>query len=153
TLALCALTVTARGQSQERAGSPSILVSRQLAELRGLHTGDIVRLSPARSGTGRPFRIVGIYEPTPHPMRFAQPRLEVRLHLPALLTLTADSSGPAANDSITSINVALEAPSEAGTFARNLTMRLPMVTARPTNAPDERTTTFLVVERFHKAIA
>src|SRR5262249_33856185 len=137
----------------QAAASPSVLVSRQLAELRGLHTGDIVQLSPTQSGTGRPFRIAGIYEPTPDPMRFAQPRLEVRLHLPDLLTLTADSSDPGATDSITSINVALDDPSRAGTFSHGVTMRLPMVTARPTNAPDERTTTFVVVERFHRAIA
>jgi ABC-type lipoprotein release transport system permease subunit len=153
-LALFAASTTASSQSQDRAAPPSILISRQLAESRGLRIGDNVLLSADRSGnTARPFRITGVYEPTPDPMRFAQQRLEARLHLPDLLTLTADRSDPSAAESITSINVALENRSDAGAFSRDVTARLPTVTARPTNAPDERTTTFVVVERFHLAIA
>jgi putative ABC transport system permease protein len=86
-------------------------------------------------------------------MRFAQRRLEARLHLSDLVTLMEDPSDPSAAESITSINVALEDGSDAGTFSREVMARLLTVTARPTNAPDERTTTFVVVERFHLAIA
>jgi putative ABC transport system permease protein len=133
---------------------PSILISRQLAESRGLGVDDIVRLSPDPSGTNaRPFRIAGIYEPTPDPMRFAQRRLEARLHLPDMLTLVADPSDPSVAESITAINVALEDPADASAFARDVAARLPTLTARPTDAPDERTTTFVVIERFHLAIA
>lgn len=153
-LALFAASATASSQSQDRAAPPSILISRQLAESRGLRIGDIVQLSADRSGNrARPFRIAGVYEPTPDPMRFAQRRLETRLHLPDLLTMMADPSDPSAAESITSINVALDGRSDADTFSRDVTARLPTITARPTNAPDERTTTFLVVERFHLAIA
>lgn len=152
-VALFAASATASTQSQDTA-PPSILISRQLAESRGLRVGDVVKLSADRSGaTARPFRIGGVYEPTPDPMRFAQQRLEARLHLPDLLTLTADPRDPSASESVTSINIALEDPSDAGTFSRDVTMRLPAATARPTSAPDERTTTFIVVERFHLAIA
>jgi putative ABC transport system permease protein len=133
---------------------PTILISRQLAESRGLDVGDSVRLSPDASGTrARSFRVAGIYEPTPDPMRFAQRRLEARLHLPDMLSLTADPSDPAVAESITSINVALEDPEDARAFARDVAARLPTLTARPTNASDERTTTFVVIERFHLAIA
>jgi putative ABC transport system permease protein len=153
-VALFAASATVSSRSQDAAAPPSILISRQLAESRGLRTGDIVQLSAERSGNkARPFWIAGVYEPTPDPMRFAQRRFEARLHLPDLLTFTADPSDPSAAESITSINVALEERSDAGTFSRDVTARLPMVTARPTNAPDERTTTFVVVERFHLAIA
>src|SRR5690242_15252269 len=56
-----------------------ILISRQLAESRGLRPGDIVQLSPDRTpANARPFRIAGIYEPTPDPRRFAQQRHEAR---------------------------------------------------------------------------
>ena len=153
-LALCAASATASTQSDDATAAPSILISRQLAESRGLRVGDTVRLATERSGSdARSFRIAGIYEPTPDPMRFAQRRLEVRLHLPDLLALTADRSDPSAAESITSINVALENEADADSFSRELTARLPTVTARPTEAPDERTTTFVVVERFHLAIA
>jgi putative ABC transport system permease protein len=86
-------------------------------------------------------------------MRFAQQRHEARLHLPDLLGLTADPGDPASMDGVTSINVALQAPSDAAAFARDAAARLPTIVARPTSAPDERTTTFVVIERFHLAIA
>lgn len=154
TLALFLLSRDAGSQPPDAAKPPSILISRQLAESRGLRVGDIVRLASDRSGEqARSFRIAAVYEPTPDPMRFAQRRLEVRLHLPDLLTLTADASDPSAAEAITSINVALANASEAADFSRDVTARLPTVTARPTTAADERTTTFAVVERFHLAIA
>jgi putative ABC transport system permease protein len=151
---LAAAGAPASTGSQDAAALPSILISRQLAENRGLRVGDIVQLSPDRSQTrARPFRIAGVYEPTPDPMRFAQQRHEVRLHLPDLLGLTADPSDPSTSESVTAINVALETPSDAAAFARDVMSRLPTIAARPTSAADERTTTFVVVERFHLAIA
>jgi putative ABC transport system permease protein len=133
---------------------PGVLLSRQLIESRGLRVGDIVRLSADAGGrTARSFRIEGIYEPTPDPMRFAQPRLEARMHLPDLIELTADPGDPTARESITAINVSLTEPSDAEAFARDVAARLPGIVARPTSAPDERTGTFVVIERFHLAIA
>jgi ABC-type lipoprotein release transport system permease subunit len=153
-MALLAASATTPGGAQGTAEPPSILISRQLAESRGLRAGDIIRLSADRSGAGaQPFRIAGVYEPTPDPMRFAQPRLETRLHLPDLLALTADPNDPSTAEAVTSINVALKDPSDAHAFSRDAAARLPGLVARPANAPDERTNTFLVLERFHLAIA
>src|SRR5262245_36635880 len=152
-LAMFTASASAPAQSPDLA-PPSILISRQLAESRGLRVGDTVRLSSERSGTGaRTFRIAGVYEPTPDPMRFAQRRLEARLHLPDLLGLTAERSDLSTAEPVTSINIALANEADAGTFSREVMARLPAGMARPTNAPDERTTTFVVVERFHLAIA
>src|SRR5204862_2196226 len=107
------------------------------------------RLSTAPSGIqSRPFRIEGVYEPTPDPMRFAQPHLEARLHLPDLLALTSNPLDPDATGTVGAINVALAVPSKAADFARDLSARLPGILARPTSAPDERTSTFVVIERF-----
>src|SRR5262245_237875 len=56
---------------------PSILVSRQLAARAHLSVGDIVTLGSDPAGARRAeFRIVGIYEPTPDPMRFTAARIE-----------------------------------------------------------------------------
>lgn len=153
--AACLAAATgAAGRSQESDQASGILVSRRLLESRGLRIGDLVRVAPEPSGNrAGTFRIDGTYEPTPDPMRFAQPRLEVRMHLPDLLALTADPSDPAAGESVTSVNVALKDASDAGAFARDVAARLPAIVARPTRAPDERTTTFVVLERFHLAIA
>jgi len=151
---LFAVSAAVGGQERNAGNPPSILISRQLAESRGLRVGDFVRLSGERSGaSARPFRIDGIYEPTPDPMRFAQRRLEVRLHLPDLIGVTRGLDEESDRDSITSINVALRDRSDAAAFARDLTRRLPLLTARAIGSPDERTSTFLVVERFHLAIA
>lgn len=133
---------------------PGLLVSRQLMEARRLRIGDHVQLSADRSGnSSRTFRVVGSYEPTPDPMRFAQPALEVRLHLTDLLDLRSDPTDPAAQDTVSAINVALKDPSDAGRFAQDVAARLPGLVARPTTAPNERTSTFLVIERFHLAVA
>jgi len=55
-----------------------ILMSRQLAEQEGLRIGDVVQLATDAAGTkSRPFRVVGIYEPTPDPMRLGTVPREV----------------------------------------------------------------------------
>ncbi len=133
---------------------PAILLSRQLMESRGLKVGDTIGLSEHASGERqRRFRIAGEYEPTPDPLRFAQQRLEARLHLPDLLALTADEADPQSTDAITAINVRLKRAEDAEAFARDVAARLPGIVARPTRAPDQRTSTFVVIERFHLAIA
>jgi ABC-type lipoprotein release transport system permease subunit len=133
---------------------PGVLVSRQLAEARHLAVGDQIRLADDPSGAAaRPFRVAGIYEPTPDPLRFAQPQLEVRLHLPDLVALGAGDGPGRPDDAVTAINVALVDPADADAFARDVAARLPGITARATSAPDARTNTFVVIERFHTAIA
>jgi hypothetical protein len=129
-------------------------VTRQLLEARALHVGDVVRLATGASGAdARPFRVDGVYEPAPDPMRFAQQKFEVRLHLPDLASLVSKPSDPAGLDTVTAINVALEPGVDATAFSRDLGARVPGSVARPTSAPDDRTSTFVVLERFHLAIA
>jgi len=154
-VAFAGASATISTGSQEPAASPpAILISRHLAESRGLQVGNIVRVSLDRTGSkARRFQIAGIYEPTPDPLRFAQQRDEARLHLPDLQELTGDPADPATADAVTSINVGLETPADAAAFARDAAARLPTIVARPTSAADERTTTFVVIERFHLAIA
>jgi ABC-type lipoprotein release transport system permease subunit len=147
-----AAALVSAGQSATE--TPGILVTRQLMEARNLHVGDVVRLSTESSGVNaRSFRIDGAYEPAPDPMRFAQPRFEVRLHLPDLAALASEPGDPGTLDTVTSINVALEQPGDAALFARDIAARLPGAVARPTAAPNDRTGTFVVLERFHLAIA
>jgi ABC-type lipoprotein release transport system permease subunit len=124
-------------------GIPDMLVSRQLLEREHLAVGQVVELSETETGAAaRRFRIAGVYEPVPDPMRFAQQRLEARVHLPDLDATT-----------ITSINVRLADPTTASAFAEAVAQRLPGLTARATSAPDERASTFAVLDRFHLAIA
>lgn len=130
---------------------PAILVSRQLLAARGLAVGEVVQLTADPAGAGsRPFRIAGIYEPVPDPMRLTSKRLEVRLHLPELLELTARSSDASAKEAVSAINVRLADPTGAHDFAQALSQRLPGLVAAPTASNAD---TFVVLERFHLAIA
>jgi len=130
---------------------PQVLVSRQLAQLEGLSEGDTVRLATDAKGTNvREFRIAGIYEPTPDPARLGNVPREVRLHLPDLLDLTLQ---PAGAEHVDSINVALVDPASAAEFARDVNARTPGVVARPAEGAASLGSTFVVLERFHFAIA
>src|SRR5712691_12447063 len=87
---------------------PDILVSRQLLTKAHLSVGDVVTLAGDAAGArSRQFRIAGVYEPTPDPMRFNVERIEARLHLDDLAALVADSADPASADSVSLINVSL----------------------------------------------
>jgi putative ABC transport system permease protein len=143
----------ASGQSEPL---PAILITRQLATAEHLRVGDSVTLASRPDGTSaRRFRIAGIYEPVPDPMRLAAQRLETRLHLPDLLALTADPADPSSSESVTAINVALTDPGDAGTFARDAaaTIPVPQLTARPAQGGEGTATVFVVLDRFHFAIA
>jgi predicted lysophospholipase L1 biosynthesis ABC-type transport system permease subunit len=138
--------------SPEATAAPEILVSRQLFEREHLQIGQTVELAKnAAGGPAERFRIAGVYEPTPDPMRFAQERFEVRLHLgDAHVLVPGDGTAPR---SLTSINAALTRSGAASRFASDVERRLPGISARATAAPDERTSTFIVLDRFHLAIA
>ena len=147
-----ALMVTAvRAQSPDM---PSILVSRQLADLEELAVGDTVQLAATADGDkARAFRIAGIFEPTPDPMRLGVTPRTVRLHLPDLLSLTRDPSTPAGADHVERINIALANPQGAQAFVQDVNARVPGVFARRAVGATGAGGTFVVLERFHLAIA
>lgn len=135
---------------------PAILISRQLATAEQLRVGDAVSLSSKPDGTApRQFRIAGIYEPAADPMRLAVRRHEARLHLSDLLSLTADLSDPLSAESVTAINVKLTDPRDAESFARDVSARIPIaqLTARAAQGGEGSATVFVVLDRFHFAIA
>lgn len=130
---------------------PQVLVSRQLAQLEGLSAGDTVRLSADAKGTNaREFVVAGIYEPTPDPARLGSVPREIRLHLPDLLAFKFEPSGA---EHVDTINVALVDPASAADFARDVNTRTPGVVARPAEGAAGSGSTFVVLERFHLAIA
>ena len=147
--ALAALTLPTAALA---ADPPSILVSRQLAARARLAVGDVVTLAVDAGGTrGRQFRVTGVYEPTPDPMRFTADRLEARLHLPDVVDITADPTDPASREAVSAINVKL-ADAHDTRFAPDFMARAPGVLVRPTarSATDDP---FVVLDRFHVAIS
>jgi putative ABC transport system permease protein len=135
---------------------PTALISRQLSVAEGLAINDTILLSSEPEGiNAREFRIAGIYEPTPDPMRLTARRLEARLHLPDLLALTSDASDPSSVESVTAINVALSDPGDAQAFAREVSSSIPIpgLTARSAQGDEGTAGIFVVLDRFHLAIA
>ena len=114
-LLICATALIAEPQPAD------VLVTRQLAARAHLAIGDVVTLATDAEGTrAARFRVAGIYEPTPDPMRFTAERMEARMHLPDVIALTADPHDPAAAESVDAINVRLVNPAEAPRFRADL---------------------------------
>jgi predicted lysophospholipase L1 biosynthesis ABC-type transport system permease subunit len=133
--------------------APDVLVARQLAARAHLTVGDMVTLAADADGTrARTFRVAGIYEPTPDPMRFTAERIEGRLHLPDLIALTADPLDPASTESVNTINVALAPGINTRRFIADLASQVPGVTGWPT-ARSRDDDPFAVLDRFHLAIS
>jgi putative ABC transport system permease protein len=133
---------------------PAVLLSRQLAEQASVRAGDTVTMAADAAGANaREFRVAGIYEPTPDPMRFTSRRIEARLHLPDLNALTSSSEDPAAAESVGAINVRLADPRDADAFASALAARAPGIVVRPTARARDGSDPFAVLERFHLAVA
>jgi ABC-type lipoprotein release transport system permease subunit len=113
-----------------------------------------VSLARDRSGGGaRTFRVAGIYEPTPDPAQLGSVPREVRLHLPDLLDLTRLPGVPAGTEHVGSVNIALADRNDASAFARDVNARLPGVAALTTTDASGSSGPFVVLERFHLAIA
>jgi len=130
-----------------------ILLSRQAAARAQVRVGDEVTLAADPAGrTGRTFRVVGIYEPTPDPMRFTAQRHEARLHLGDLASLMASSDEDQAIDSVDAINVRLVNPSDPRAFTEDVRTRVPGLDIRSTLRPPDNDP-FAVLDRFHLAIS
>jgi ABC-type lipoprotein release transport system permease subunit len=150
---LTALAVPA-ATTPSAAGVPGVLIARQLAEREHLQPGDVVTFAADAAGRGaRQFRVDGIYEPTPDPMRFTAKRIEARMHLPDLLSMTSSPSDPAASESLSAINVRLAHPEDAARFSATLAARAPGTSVRPTVRARDGSDPFAVLERFHVAVA
>jgi ABC-type lipoprotein release transport system permease subunit len=125
-----------------------------LIEQANVHVGDIVTLATdAAGGHAAKFKVVGVYEPIPNPMRFSARRLEARMHLPDLIRLASDHDDPGSREAVDAINLALVNPRDASVVTSAIAARAFGLVARPTaNAGDEGEI-FRVIDRFHWAIA
>jgi putative ABC transport system permease protein len=152
-VSLVVIVLSATAMIDAAEAPPSILLSRQLAAKAGVSVGDVVTLATGADGSGAmKFRVAGIYEPTPDPMRFTAQRLEAHMHLADLLTMAADPGEPEARETVGAINVKLANPGDAAAFAAALAARNPGTIARPTGRTrvDDP---FVVLDRFHVAIS
>lgn len=142
-----------RAQTSPLAAPPPILLSRQLMARAHISVGDVVTLGTDAAGTvSKRFTVVGVYEPTPDPMRFTARRLEARMHLPDVIELTADPRNVGSAETVNTINVRLAGVADAERFTADLGARMPGLDIRSTSRPAEGDP-FAVLDRFHLAIS
>ena len=154
-LAACAVAFLAWTYGAQAAGDvPQILLSRQLMRDAGVKIGDRVTLAAdpdgARSAT---FEVAGVYEPMPDPRKFSGERLEARLHLPDLIALAHDPADPASADVVGGINLELKDTREVEWVTGAIARRVPGARIESTERSGNPADPFLVLERFHWAIA
>ena len=152
--AAVAALVSAAPADQPSATVPDILVSRQLMEREGLRVGDDVTLATdSKGGNPHIFRVAAQYEPTPDPMRLGAARLEVQMHLPDVIDLTSAPASPVDAETVDAVNIRLAASASPDDTARRLTTALPGALVAPIGNDSRRAAPFVVLERFHLAIA
>jgi putative ABC transport system permease protein len=125
-----------------------VAVERQLARELGLSVGDTLRLGPAPDSVTRLARVAAVYEPRPDPAEIAKRERHVRMHLPDLASLLG------LPDRVDRLSIGLNPgiPSDSAIAALNGTAFGYRAYATTAIAA-ESSQTFLVVSRFHRAIA
>jgi putative ABC transport system permease protein len=125
-----------------------LAVERGLARELGLSLGDTVRLGSAPDSLSRLAVVAAIYEPRPDPAEIAKRERHIRMHLPDLASLLG---GPDRVDRF-SIGLKPGIPADSAVAALNQSAFGYRGYASRTIA-SESSQTFLVVSRFHRAIA
>jgi len=125
-----------------------LAVERQLARELGLSVGDTIRVGPAPDSVHTLARVAAIYEPRPDPAEIAKRERHVRMHLPDLASLLG------VPDRVDRLSIGLHPriPADSAVAALNGTAFGYRAYATTAIAA-ESSQTFLVVSRFHRAIA
>jgi putative ABC transport system permease protein len=144
----CALGSVAGAAVPLEAQLPAVAVERRLADELALHVGDTVRLGAAPHAM-RTFAVVGaVYEPRPDPAQITKDERYVRLHLPDLAALLG------APDRVDRFGIGLmpgvPVDSAVGRLEQNAFGYRAYPSATIASGSSQ---TFLVVSRFHRAIA
>jgi putative ABC transport system permease protein len=125
-----------------------IAVERQLARELGLSIGDTIRLGPSVDSLNTPAVVAAIYEPRPDPAEIAKRERHIRLHLPDLAALLG------APDRVDRFGLGLKpgvSPDSAAILLNRSAFGYRVHVSA--DLASESSQTFLVVSRFHRAIA
>jgi putative ABC transport system permease protein len=145
-LLIGALPTALAGQATPPLGQ--VALERQLADELGLSLGDTVRLATAAGAQGSLFTVTAIYEPAADPAEIAKRERHIRLHLADLAALLRT---PDRVDRLSiGLNRGVSADSAAAVLNR-AAYGYRVYSAQEIAA--ESSQTFLVVSRFHRAIA
>ena len=127
---------------------PEIAVERHLARELGLSVGDTLRLGPTPDSVATLVRVAAVYEPRPDPAEIARRERHLRMHVPDLASLLG------LPDRVDRLSIGLNPgiSSDSAVAALNRTAFGYRAYATAAIA-SESSQTFLVVSRFHRAIA
>jgi putative ABC transport system permease protein len=136
------------GACPAEAQAVRIAVERQLAGGLGLSIGDTIRLGNSVDSITTPAVVAAIYEPRPDPAEIAKRERHIRLHLPNLAALLGapdrvDRFGLGLKPGVSPDSAAIVLNRSAFGYRVHVSDSL----------ASESSQTFLVVSRFHRAIA
>jgi putative ABC transport system permease protein len=127
---------------------PEVAIERQLAEDLGLVVGDTLLLGPASDTGNALVRIGAVYEPRPDPAEIAKREHHIRMHLPDLASLLGEP------DRVDRLSIGLNQGISTDSAVAALNGTAFGYRAYSTRViARESSQTFLVVSRFHRAIA
>jgi putative ABC transport system permease protein len=125
-----------------------IAVERRLARELGLSVGDTLRLGPTPDSVTTLVRVAAVYEPRPDPAEIAKRERHVRMHLPDLASVLG------LPDRVNRLSIGLNPGISTDSALAALNRTAFGYRAYSTTAiASESSQTFLVVSRFHRAIA
>jgi putative ABC transport system permease protein len=127
---------------------PGVAIERQLAQELDLSPGDTVELGSRADSAGRAFIVSAVYEPRPDPAEIAKRERHLRMHLPDLAGVLGSP------DRVDRLSIGLKPGISADSAAAILNRNAYGYRAYSSRAiASESSQTFLVVSRFHRAIA
>ena len=127
---------------------PHVAIERRLAADLGLHVGDTIVVSAAAESAGTRMMVGAIYQPAPDPASVLKREYRLRLHLPDLASLLG------APDRVDRFGIVLEPGASPDSAAARLNAVAFGFRAYPSRTiAAQSSQTFLVVSRFHRAIA
>ena len=127
---------------------PDVAVESQLARELDLAVGDSMRLAPSADVPGILVSIAAVYEPRPDPAEIAKRERHLRMHLPDLAALLG------APDRVDRLSIGLQPGISTDSATAVLNRSAYGYRAYSSKAiAAESSQTFLVVSRFHRAIA
>jgi putative ABC transport system permease protein len=142
------LVLLATGAGSLMAQAPGVAIERQLARELDLSVGDTLRLGPHIDSLNLLVTVSAIYEPKPDPAEIAKRERHLRMHLPDLASMLG------AGDRVDRISIGIHPGISADSAAATLDRSAYGYRAFSSQSiAAESSQTFLVVSRFHRAIA
>ena len=146
---LLALLVLAAARPAPLADSlPGVAIERRFADRFRIRVGDTIALTPAAETAPARYRVEAIYQPKPDPATALRGEYQIRFHLPDLARVLGHP------DRVDRVAVAIEPGVDPARAARRLNQLAFGYRAYPSaTIAAESSRTFVVVSRFHRAIA